>query len=173
MRQGAAAEQQIAAAEAAIPRQTTGRGTAFDLDPITGKLLFAKGLPITVGSGEMSVAEAEYYFQNPSEIVGHVVKTTASSKLSAGALQAKWNSLVGNTRGRIVAASLFTTQTITADMEKIQREVAASIPAQVDFMIGSAGGQPVRTPYHECVLIMPSRRLGPGLTAVRLGRFVD
>ena len=39
MRQGAAAEQQIAAAEAAIPRQTTGRGTAFDFDSITGKLV--------------------------------------------------------------------------------------------------------------------------------------
>jgi hypothetical protein len=45
-----------------------------------------------------------------------------------------------HTRGRIVAASLFTTQSITADMERIQREVAASTPAQVDFMIGSAGG---------------------------------
>jgi predicted deacylase len=40
-------------------------------------------------------------------------------------------------------------------------------------VIGHDGDQPVRTPYDECVLIMPSRRLGPGLTAVRLGRFVD
>jgi len=52
-----------------------------------------------------------------------------------------------HTRGRIVAASLFTTQSVTADIEKIQRDVAASIPAQVDFMIGSAGGQPVRTVF--------------------------
>lgn len=44
------------------------------VDPITGKLLFKKGLPITVGSGEMSVAEATHYFQNPDEIVGHIVK---------------------------------------------------------------------------------------------------
>jgi len=43
-------------------------------DPITDKLLFAKGLPVTVGSGEMSVPEATYYFENPHEIVGHVVK---------------------------------------------------------------------------------------------------
>lgn len=43
-------------------------------DPLTGKRLFAKGLPITVGSGEMSVAEATHYFQHPDEIVGHVVK---------------------------------------------------------------------------------------------------
>jgi hypothetical protein len=40
-------------------------------------------------------------------------------------------------------------------------------------VIGHDGGRPVRTPYDHCVLIMPSRRLGPGLTAVRLGRFVD
>jgi len=43
-------------------------------DPLTGKLMFAKGLPCTVGSGEMTVPEALYYFQNPGEIVGHIVK---------------------------------------------------------------------------------------------------
>ncbi|HEX2116554.1 MAG TPA: M14 family metallopeptidase [Alphaproteobacteria bacterium] len=32
--------------------------------------------------------------------------------------------------------------------------------------------QPVRTPYDECVLIMPSRRLTRGQTAVRLGRYI-
>jgi DNA ligase-1 len=42
--------------------------------PITGKLLFPKGLEITVGSGEMTVAEATRYFQRPKEIVGHIVK---------------------------------------------------------------------------------------------------
>lgn len=39
-------------------------------------------------------------------------------------------------------------------------------------VIAYDGGQPVRTPYDDCVLIMPSRRLAPGLTAVRLGRLV-
>ena len=43
-------------------------------DPFTGKLLFAKGLPVTVGSGEMSVEEAKYYFEHPDEIVNHIVK---------------------------------------------------------------------------------------------------
>lgn len=43
-------------------------------DPFTGKLLFPKGLPVTVGSGEMTVAEAEHYFKNQKEIVGHIVK---------------------------------------------------------------------------------------------------
>jgi predicted deacylase len=39
-------------------------------------------------------------------------------------------------------------------------------------LIAHDGDEPLRTPYDDCVLIMPSRRLGPGLTAVRLGRFV-
>ena len=39
-------------------------------------------------------------------------------------------------------------------------------------LIGRDGGREVRTPYDDCVLIMPSRRLAKGQTAVRLGRFV-
>lgn len=40
-------------------------------------------------------------------------------------------------------------------------------------VIAHDGGAPVATPHDRCVLIMPSRRLRPGQTAVRLGRFVD
>lgn len=40
-------------------------------------------------------------------------------------------------------------------------------------LIGRDGGREVRTPYDNCVLVMPSRRLVRGQTAVRLGRFVD
>lgn len=43
-------------------------------DPFTGKLLFAKNLPVTVGSGEMTIEEATYYFQHQNKIVGHIVK---------------------------------------------------------------------------------------------------
>jgi predicted deacylase len=39
-------------------------------------------------------------------------------------------------------------------------------------LIGRDGGREVRTPYDHCVLVMPSRRLAKGQTAVRLGRFV-
>ncbi|MGH1483836.1 MAG: succinylglutamate desuccinylase [Geminicoccales bacterium] len=35
------------------------------------------------------------------------------------------------------------------------------------------GDMPVATPYDDCVLIMPSQRLSRGLTAVRLGRFLE
>jgi predicted deacylase len=39
-------------------------------------------------------------------------------------------------------------------------------------LIGYDNGREIRTPYDDCVLIMPSRRSGRGQTAVRLGRYV-
>lgn len=45
------------------------------------------------------------------------------------------------------------------------------IPRQ-GTVIAHDGDTPIATPYDGCVLIMPSRRLRPGETAVRLGRFV-
>jgi pimeloyl-ACP methyl ester carboxylesterase len=44
---------------------------------------------------------------------------------------------------------------------------------QQGSLIGHDGTREVRTPYDNCVLIMPSRRLVKGQTAVRLGRFVE
>jgi predicted deacylase len=38
-------------------------------------------------------------------------------------------------------------------------------------LIGRDGDREVRTPYPDCVLVMPSRRLTRGQTAVRLGKF--
>ena len=43
-------------------------------DPYTGRLMFRKGTEVTVGSGEMTVAEATHYFKHPKEIIGHIVK---------------------------------------------------------------------------------------------------
>jgi predicted deacylase len=40
-------------------------------------------------------------------------------------------------------------------------------------LIGRDDGREVLTPYDNCVLIMPSRRLVKGQTAVRLGRYID
>ena len=44
---------------------------------------------------------------------------------------------------------------------------------QKGMLIGRDDGREVRTPYDDCVLIMPSRRLVKGQTAVRLGRYID
>ncbi|MEQ8229229.1 MAG: M14 family metallopeptidase [Rhodospirillales bacterium] len=43
---------------------------------------------------------------------------------------------------------------------------------QAGTVLGHDGDTPVTTPHDDCVLIMPSRRLNRGATAVRLGRFV-
>ena len=40
-------------------------------------------------------------------------------------------------------------------------------------VIGHDGDAEVRTPYDDCILIMPSKRLWKGQTAVRLGRFIE
>lgn len=40
-------------------------------------------------------------------------------------------------------------------------------------VIARDGGRDIRTPYDECVLIMPSRRFARSQTAVRLGRFEE
>lgn len=40
-------------------------------------------------------------------------------------------------------------------------------------VIAHDGERTIRTPYDDCVLVMPSRRLWPGQTAVRLGRLVQ
>lgn len=39
--------------------------------------------------------------------------------------------------------------------------------------IATDGDRPILTPYPACVLIMPSKRLWPGQTAVRLGRLIE
>jgi succinylglutamate desuccinylase len=39
-------------------------------------------------------------------------------------------------------------------------------------LIGTDGDKEIRAPHDDCVLIMPSRRLTPGATAVRLGRWI-
>lgn len=64
---------------------------------------------------------------------------------------------------RVVAATLFTTQSITADLEKIARRIKQSRPAAVDFMIGrDAGGAPVRTVFPVATLtnILFTRQTG-------------
>jgi predicted deacylase len=44
--------------------------------------------------------------------------------------------------------------------------------ARAGTVIGTDGDRPIATPYDDCVLIMPSRRLRRGESAVRFGRFV-
>jgi hypothetical protein len=63
--------------------------------------------------------------------------------------------------------------TITGDrFEFVDEFRGLEVLATKGTLIGRDNGREVRTPYDDCVLIMPSRRLAKGQTAVRLGRYV-
>jgi len=65
------------------------------------------------------------------------------------------------------------TDAITMGHEKfrfIEPFVGMEIIEKAGTIIAYDGALPVTTPYDNCVLIMPTRNLRPGLTAVRLGR---
>ncbi|WP_299444385.1 M14 family metallopeptidase [uncultured Rhodospira sp.] len=51
--------------------------------------------------------------------------------------------------------------------------VGLEVLARAGTVIAHDGDEPVVTPFDDCVLVMPSRRLHKGMTAVRLGRYVD
>ena len=64
--------------------------------------------------------------------------------------------------------------TVAAGRFRFTREFRGlEVIPEAGTVIAYDGTMPIRTPYDRCVLIMPSRRLAPGFTAVRLGRFVD
>jgi predicted deacylase len=64
--------------------------------------------------------------------------------------------------------------TITSDkFEFVQDFRGLEVLSPEGTLIGHDDEREVRTPYDDCVLIMPSRRLAKGQTAVRLGRYVE
>ena len=64
--------------------------------------------------------------------------------------------------------------TIMTDQFRFQRSFRGQeVIAQAGTLLGHDGSREIRTSYPDCVLIMPSRRLVRGQTAVRLGRFTD
>jgi predicted deacylase len=68
------------------------------------------------------------------------------------------------------------TEAVTVDgggFRFVQPFVGLEVIPRAGTVIAHDGRREVCTPYDDCVLIMPARRLAPGLTAVRLGRFVD
>lgn len=63
--------------------------------------------------------------------------------------------------------------TITADLFTFASDYRGlEVLGKRGTLIGHDGTKPVVTPYDDCVLVMPSRRLTRGQTAVRLGRYV-
>jgi len=66
---------------------------------------------------------------------------------SAGYRRALQDAMQAQRDHKIVAAALFTTQSISADLHKIMRQIKASTPAPADFEIGTSAGAPVRTVF--------------------------
>jgi len=66
------------------------------------------------------------------------------------------------------------TVTITSDRFRFLRDYRGQeVIPEAGTLLGIDDTREIRTPYPDCVLIMPSRRLIRGQTAVRLGRFVQ
>ena len=61
----------------------------------------------------------------------------------------------------------------TDDFRFTERFRGMEVIAKKGTLIGWDGTSEVRTPYDNCVLIMPSRRLRKGESAVRFGRFAQ
>lgn len=59
------------------------------------------------------------------------------------------------------------------DFRFVEHYRGLEVIPEAGSVIAYDGGRPVKTPYDDCVLIMPSRRLNPGASAVRLGRYVE
>lgn len=67
------------------------------------------------------------------------------------------------------------TDAVTAEGEHFRFTapfVGMEVIGRAGTVIGWDGEQSIRTPYDDCVLIMPARRVKQGQTAVRLGRIV-
>ncbi len=65
-----------------------------------------------------------------------------------------------STRHRIVALSVFTTQSVSADLQKIHRQIKHSNPAPADFMIGNGGAARALFPLASLTGIQFVRQTG-------------
>ena len=61
----------------------------------------------------------------------------------------------------------------THEFEFTQDYEGMEIIPKAGTVVAVDGGEPIRTPYDNCVLVMPSSRYNAGQTAVRLGRYID
>ena len=61
----------------------------------------------------------------------------------------------------------------TQDFRFVEDYRGLEVIPEAGSIIAYDGDTPVKTPYEDCVLIMPSRRLNQGASAVRLGRYVE
>ncbi|MBF0276908.1 MAG: succinylglutamate desuccinylase/aspartoacylase family protein [SAR324 cluster bacterium] len=67
------------------------------------------------------------------------------------------------------------TEAVTIETEEFhfaQKFIGLEVLAEKGTLLGYDGDKAIKTPYDDCILVMPTRRFSPGMTAVRLGRFI-
>jgi predicted deacylase len=81
---------------------------------------------------------------------------------------------LGDTPGQQVFIEVSGPVTITTDKFRFVQEYNGfEVIEKAGTVLAYDGDSAVVTPYDNCVLIMPSKRLGKGGSAVRLGRFIS
>jgi len=110
-----------------------------------------------VSSSELAIAAAWRFLS----MTGVISEETAAPHLSAHAqVKQKFVEVSGP-------------YTIKTDSFRfVERYVGLEVIPAAGTIIGYDGEEPLKTPYENCVLIMPSRRQLPGDTAVRFGKFL-
>lgn len=93
-----------------------------------------------------------------------------------GAVSPAWAARFGAGQGAARNRVIEVTDVVTVENEErfrfTDRFRSLDIIPQQGSVIAMDGQQPVRTPYPDCVLVMPAERCSAGHTAVRLGRIV-
>ena len=110
-----------------------------------------------VSSSELAIAAAWRFLS----MTGVISEETAAPHLSAHAqVKQKFVEVSGP-------------YTIKTDSFRfVERYVGLEVIPAAGTIIGYDGEEALKTPYENCVLIMPSRRQLPGDTAVRFGKFL-
>lgn len=140
---------------AAGRRMRDYEGFADEASP-RNSLLVECGQHWAASSREVAI-EAAYRFLRHLEVIPAEV---AQPHISDGAPQQKFIEVAGPV-------------TIETDDFRFAKDYRGlEVIAEAGTVIGYDGGREVATPFDDCVLVMPSRRLNKGESAVRLGRFV-
>ena len=97
----------------------------------------------------------------------------ASGIVEPGDLPAGWKQR-SPPRQRVVKVTHSVT-TKRGNFHPVRKFDGQEVIAKAGTVLGHDDGEPVTTPYDDCVLVMPSsnRPLRPGVTVVRLGRLED
>lgn len=103
------------------------------------------------------------------------IETTVRFLRATGAVAAGWAAETVPLAAPAPPRRIEVTEAVTVasrDFRFTRPFESLEVVPEAGTIIARDAGAAVVTPYPHCVLVMPSRRLVPGQTAVRLGRFV-